>query len=291
MIRYNTLVVLGGVGLLGAAAGPVGVFTVLRRRALVGDALAHATLPGVCLAFLLVGGRGLGWLLLGALASSLVAAGALALLGRFSRVKEDAAVGVVLSVFFAAGIVLARLIQNHSSEGSKAGLESYIFGKAAGVLLEDVEAIAALAAACLLTVALLYKELQAVAFDREFAAVQGWPVGWLDLLLLGLTAAVVVVGLPAVGAVLVAALLIVPAVSARFWTERLNVMLALSSLIGLLTGAVGAALSASFDNLPAGPAIVLVGAAFFAVSALAAPRRGMIARWLAPRRPLAEPEP
>jgi manganese/zinc/iron transport system permease protein len=289
MIEYNTLVVLAGVGLLGAAAGPVGAFAVLRRRALVGDALAHATLPGVCVAFLLVGEKDLSWLLLGALVSGLLAVGVLALLARYSRVKEDAAVGVVLSVFFGAGIVLSGIIQKQATEGGKAGLESFILGKTAGLLLADVQLIAALAAGCLVIVALLYKELRLVAFDREFATAQGWPAVWIDLLLLALVAVVVVVGLPAVGAVMVAALLIIPATAARFWTDRLGVMLLLSGGIGLTTGVVGAGLSARFDKLPAGPVIVLVGSAIFAASVLFSPRRGVIARWIESRRPLRGP--
>jgi manganese/zinc/iron transport system permease protein len=261
---------------------------VLRRRALVGDALAHATLPGLCLAFLLVG-RDLVWLHAGAFASGLLGVGVLALLARYSRIKEDAAVGVVLSVFFGAGIVLSRFIQNNTAEGSKAGLDSFILGKTAGILLEDVVLLAALASGCLLVLALLYKEFKLVTFDRGFAAAQGWPTAALDFLSLALVAVVVVAGLSTVGVVLVVALLIVPGVSARFWTDRLGVMLLLSCAIGVTSGVIGAALSARFDRLPAGPVIVLVGAAMFIVSALAAPRRGLIARWLEGRRPLEEP--
>jgi manganese/zinc/iron transport system permease protein len=269
VVRYNTLIVLLGVGLLGAAAGPVGALAVLRRRALVGDALAHAALPGLCVGFLIAGERSMLALLLGALASGLLGVAVLVALARYTRIKEDAAVGVVLSVFFGAGIVLSRLIQNHSTTGSKAGLDSYILGKTAGLLFNDVLLFAGLAAVCIAVLVVLYKEFQLLVFDRDFAGVQGWPVARLDLLLLGLIAVLVVIGLPAVGVVLVAALLILPAAAARMWTGRLHRMLILAGIIGALTGVVGAGLSASVPKAPAGAVIVLVGAAFFGLSAVA----------------------
>ncbi len=193
----------------------------------------------------------------------------LAALARYTRIKEDAAVGIVLSVFFGAGIVLLGLIQRHSTTGSKAGLDSYILGKTAGLLFNDVLLFAGLATVCIAVLVVLYKEFQLLVFDRDFAGVQGWPVARLDLLLLGLIAVLVVIGLPAVGVVLVAALLILPAAAARMWTGRLHRMLILAGVIGALTGVVGAGLSASVPKAPAGAVIVLVGAAFFGLSAVA----------------------
>jgi manganese/zinc/iron transport system permease protein len=281
MIEYNTLVVLLGVGLLGSAAGLVGCLAVLRRRALVGDALAHAALPGLCLAFLALGERNLAVMLAGALLSGLLGVAVIAGLRRWTRAREDVALGIVLSVFFGAGIVLSRLIQNRSTEGSKAGLDAYILGKTAGIILADVYLIGGLALACVLFVVLLFKELKLVCFDPDFARGQGWPVGRLDLLLMGFVAVAVVIGLPTVGVVMIAALLILPGVAARFWAERLGVVLALSAALGLGTGAIGTAVSANYSEMPAGPVIALVGSGFFLVSALLAPRRGLLARWVA----------
>lgn len=281
MIQYNTLVVLLGTGLLGASAGLVGGFAVLRRRALTGDALAHAALPGICLAFLLVGERSLPALLTGALVTGLVGIGVVSVLRHTSRVKEDAAIGIVLSVFFGAGIVLSRLIQNRVTTGSKAGLDSYILGKTAGMIAQDVLIIGGVSLIGLVVVVLLFKEFKSVSFDPDFARVQGWPVLPLDLALMGLVAVNVVIGLPAVGVVLMSALLILPAAAARFWTDRLAGMLLLSGVFGLAIGAVGTALSARFRLLPAGPILVLVGSTIFLVSLLFAPRRGVVARWRA----------
>jgi manganese/zinc/iron transport system permease protein len=284
VIHYNTLIVLLGTGLLGANAGLVGCFAVLRRRALTGDALAHAALPGLCLAFLLVGQRSLPALLLGAFATGVLGVATVAALRRWTRIKEDAAIGIVLSVFFGAGITLSRLIQNRSTEGSKAGLDSYILGKTAGIIAQDVYLIAGVSLASLAVVLLLYKEFKLLVFDTGFASVQGWPVFGLDLLLMGLIALAVVFGLPMVGVVLMAALLILPGAAARFWTDRLGRMLAISGAFGLVIGLIGTALSARFGKMPAGPIIVLVGTAVFLGSVLFAPRRGVVGRALAHRR-------
>jgi manganese/zinc/iron transport system permease protein len=284
VIDYNTLIVLVGVSLLGASAGLVGTFAVLRRRALTGDALSHAALPGICLAFLLTGGRGLPVLLAGALLSGLLGVLVITALRRHTRLKEDAAIGIVLSVFFGAGIVLLTLIQRNHVSGNKAGLNSFILGKTAGMIRADVYLIAGAALFCLLVILALYKELKLVSFDGGFARVQGWPGGLLDLLLMTLLAVTVMIGLPAVGAVLMAALVILPAATARLWTQRLSTLLLLAAIIGACTGAVGAMLSASLEKVPAGPIIILVGTCFFLLSLALSPRHGLVSHLLASRR-------
>ncbi|NQT37938.1 MAG: metal ABC transporter permease [Planctomycetes bacterium] len=293
-MTYLTLIVLLGTTLLGATAGVLGSFAVLRRRALMGDLLSHAALPGLCLAFLVMGGRHFLGMLLGALATGLAGVGLIILVCRWTRTKEDAALGIVLSTFFGAGIVLSSIIQNQPDGGSKAGLESYIFGQAAGMIQRDVWLIGIVAAAALLLVALLYKEFKLFSFDPGFAEVQGWPTLLLDIVMMGSLAVVTVIGLPAVGVVLMAAMFIIPGASARFWTNRLGLMLVLSGVFGALTGILGTLLSAGAlqqwtgidplafgqtdKNLPAGPLIVLSGTAIFLVSMFFAPSRGILAR-------------
>lgn len=306
-LAYNTWIVLIGVGLLGANAGLVGSFAVLRGRALTGDALAHAALPGLCLGFLVAGQRSLLAMLLGALATGLLGVAIISGLRRATRVKEDAAIGIVLSVFFGAGIAMSGIIQKTYAGASKAGLDTYIFGKTAGILASDVAAIAAVSLFSLVVIGLLFKEFGLTVFDPAFGRVQGWPVQWLDLGLMGLVAIAVVAGLPAVGVVLMAAMLILPGASARFWTDRLGPLLVVASGLGLAIGVVGTAisagagmpavfggarltprwltaLSARFAGMPAGPILVLVGAGVFMASAAFAPRRGLIARSIAGSR-------
>jgi manganese/zinc/iron transport system permease protein len=309
----NTLLVMLGTSLLGAVAGIVGSFAVLRRRALVGDLLAHAALPGLCLAFLALNYRpaGEGWfgttatgsgswqftaMLIGAFTTGIIGVALVTLVCRYSRTKEDAAIGIVLSTFFGAGVVLSSLIQNLPTASSKAGLQTYIYGQAAGMTREDVWFIIVMAAACLLLVTLLYKEFQVFSFDPGFARAQGWPTLALDMTMMGTLALVTVVGLPTVGVVLMAAMLIIPGAAARFWTDRLGRMLVISGLIGAGAGIGGTLISAGaienllgFDplafghntrNLPTGPVIVLCGTTLFVISLLFAPRRGAVARML-----------
>jgi len=279
----NTRVVLAGTGLLGLACGVVGALAVLRRRSLVGDAVAHAALPGVCVAYLVIGDRDLAWFLLGALVLGVLAASAISLIRAHTRIKEDAAIGIVLGSFFGLGIALSRIIQN-TPGGNKAGLDGFIFGKAASMVRGDVVIISCVAAGALAAVAAMFKELRLLCFDREFAGALGWPVLMLDLALMGLVCACTVAGLPAVGAVMVAALLIIPGAAARFWTDRFGIMLLVAGTIGALAGVIGTSISAVVDlgghGLPTGPAIVLVAAAAFTVSMVAAPRRGILVdRW------------
>jgi manganese/zinc/iron transport system permease protein len=280
----NTRTVLAGTTLLGVAAAVVGTFASLRRRSLVGDAVAHAALPGVCGAYLLVGDRHFGALMAGALVCGILAALFIAAVRAFTRVKEDAAIAIAIGGFFGVGIVLSRLVQN-APGGDRAGLDGFIFGKAASMVSGDAKLIAVAAAAVVGLSLLLYKEFKLLCFDRAFAAGLGWPTFLLDLLLMTLVCVCTVAGLPAVGAVLMVALLVIPGVAARFWTDRLSTLLVLAGAIGGLSGFAGTVLS---DTLPApagtlargwptGPVIVLVAAVLFTVSLLAAPRRGLVA--------------
>lgn len=271
----NTRVVLLGVALLGLAAGVVGSFAVLRRRALVGDAIAHSALPGVCMAYFVVGDRNFAAFLAGALVFGLLGVAAISLIRAHTRIKEDAALGIVLSAFFGLGLMLSDIIQRQPS-GNRAGLDTFIMGKAAGMVRQDLLIIAGVAATVLGATVVLFKELKLLCFDREFAGSLGRPVLLLDLSLMALIALCTVSGLPAVGAVLMAALLIIPAAAARFWTERLWVMVVLAGVFGMVSGVAGVSASALRERLPAGPLVVLAAAAVFGASLLGAPRRGVI---------------
>jgi manganese/zinc/iron transport system permease protein len=270
--------VMIGTSLLGGMSGVVGSFAVLRRRALVGDMLSHAALPGVCLAFLVLGNRDLLGLSLGALATGLLAIATVTVIVRWTRTKEDAAIGIVLSTFFGVGVVLLSVIQKPGVSGNKAGLNSYLFGEPANMLTGDLYLLAIVAAVTLLTVALLYKEFQLVSFDADFAQTQGWPTLRLDLGMMAALAVVTIVGLPIVGVILMAAMIILPAATARFWTNRLPVMLLLAGALGVAAGLIGTKLG---RDLPAGATIVLTAAAMFVFSLLFAPQRGVVARILA----------
>lgn len=274
---YNTRVVLCGTILLGIAAGLTGVYLLLRKRALLGDAISHATLPGVAAIFLwsITAGypKSLSLLLLGAAISGSLGGLSVLALRQWVRVREDAALGIVLSVFFGAGVALIGIIMRLPG-GNAAGLESFIYGKTASMTLADVWLSGALAVSVWLTIALFTKEFTILCFDAQLAASQGWPVVSLDLLLVALVVTVTIVGLQAVGLILVIALLIVPAAAARFWSHRLRTILTVSAIIGGASSALGTLLSASFEKLPSGATIVLVACGFFMISFIFGYERG-----------------
>lgn len=278
MFGYQTTIVLVGTLLLGMAAGVVGTFAVLRRRALMGDVVAHSALPGLCLAFLAFHTRSVGVLLAGALVSGLLGAFTVSLLRRFTLLKDDSVQAIVLSVFYGGGIALTRTIQNRFPNEPGADLESFIIGRAATMLISDVYQIAVAAIAVTVIVIIFYKELKMLSFDPQFCQVQGRSATALDGLLMMLTAVTVVVGLPAAGVVLTAALLIIPPAAARFWTDRLSRMLLIASLIGGISGAVGTLISAEYNALPTGPVIVMTATTLFVLSWIISPRRGLLAR-------------
>ncbi|MCA9667013.1 MAG: metal ABC transporter permease [Myxococcales bacterium] len=275
--------VLLGATLLGAVSGVIGCFALLRRQSLLGDALAHAALPGVCVAFIVTGAKHPLSLLVGAGAAGLCGALFVMLVVRGSRIKEDSALGIVLSVFFGLGVVLLTRIQKMPA-GNQSGLDQFLFGQAATLLEGDVIVFSVVGVAVLVVIALLYKELKLLCFDRAFGAILGFPMRGLEVLLTVLLVVVVVIGLSTVGVVLMVASLITPAAAARQWTDRLSRMLLLSALFGAISAAVGVVASASVSKLPTGPSIVIVSSALLLVSVLAAPRRGVLWAALRARR-------
>lgn len=279
---FNTSLVVAGTTLLGLAAGVVGVFALLRKRSLVTDAIGHATLPGIAIAFLVGGligegaGRSLPWLLAGATIAGVVGVLGIHAILRATRLHEDAAIAIVLSVFFGAGVVLLSVIQAHAAAGS-AGLMRFIYGQAASMGPSDVALMASVAGIAIAAALLLRKELAIVSFNDAFAKVDGWPVGLVDLALMALVVAVTIAGIQAVGLILVVAMLVIPAVAARFWTERLGPLVMLGGVFGAASGYLGAVLSSLAPRQPAGAIIVLTAGAIFGASLLAAPRRGVVA--------------
>ena len=281
---YNTKVVIIGTMLLGLAAGIIGTFILLRKRSLMGDAISHATLPGIGIAFILMthfGGNGkyLPGLLVGALVSGLVGTGCILIIRHTTRLKEDAALGIVLSVFFGLGIAIMGMIQK-MNKGHAAGLESFIYGKTASMLASDAKLIAVVALIVVSICCLLYKEFTILCFDQDFAASQRWPVITLDCVLMVLVVTVTVIGLQAVGLILVIALLIIPAAAARFWSDGLLKTLILAGGFGAASGIIGTALSALIPRLPAGAIIVLIAAGIFLMSLVFGTARGLLRRWL-----------
>ncbi len=272
---YTIRNVAAGAALLGLISGVLGSFAVLRRQSLLGDTLSHAALPGICLGFMIAGTRHLGSILIGALVTGALAALAMLALTRLTRLKTDAGLGIALSVFFAIGVVLLTHIQG-TGNASQGGLDSFLFGQAASILRSDLWVMGGITVVALTLVAALWKEFKLVAFDPGFAASIGLPVVVLEVVLTVMIALAVVVGLQMVGVVLMAAMIIAPAVAARQWCRRLESMVVVAAVVGIASGVFGAVLSALARGLATGPLIVLSASAVVLVSLAIAPERGLL---------------
>ncbi|MFC7703476.1 metal ABC transporter permease [Plastorhodobacter daqingensis] len=277
---FTVQTVLLGAVLLGIVSGILGAFAVLRGQSLMGDVLSHAALPGICLGFLVAGSRHLGSLLTGAFLTGALAAVTVLWLRRTTRLKMDAALGIVLGLFFAAGVVLLTFIQTSRGAG-QAGLNSFLFGQAAAMLRSDLWIMGGVTLGAMLILLAFWKEFKLVTFDPGFATTAGLPVLALDLALTVMIALAIVVGLQMVGVVLMTAMIIAPAAAARQWVNRLESMVILSAVFGVSAGVAGAGISAAGRGLSTGPLIVLAASAIVLVSVLLAPGRGLV--WVALR--------
>jgi len=282
MQDHNTRVVFLGTALFGAVGGLVGTFLLLRKRSLVSDTISHATLPGIGLAFLIAEGlfgmgKSLPILLLGGAVTGCIGMGSVVLIRRLSRIKDDAAMAIVLSVFFGLGIAMMTVVQQVPS-GNAAGLEQFIYGKAASMTLHDGWIIFFSTVSAGLICLFLFKEFSLICFDEAFAGAQGWPVNVLDGILLGLITVVTVIGLQAVGLLLVVAMMIIPSAAARFWSDSLRTTCLLSTAFGFLSGFGGVVISALFPRLPAGAVIASFSAFLFFCSMFLGKTRGLVFR-------------
>ena len=285
MRQYNTRIVLLGTIMLGIGAGAVGTFMLLRRRALLGDVIGHSALPGIAVAFLCVeliapgSERSLPVLLLGALVAGLAGVGCTMGISRFSRIKPDAALAIVLSVFFGAGIALFTIIQKLPT-GQMAGLQQFIYGQTASMTAADVRLIAGTSLVVVVVLAVFFKEFRLLCFDEEFGRSHGWPTTGLDFVLMALVVSMVIIGLQSVGMLLVVAMLIIPAAAARFWTGRLGPMTLIAATFGGTAAWLGGVVSSLFARFSAGAVIVLVGSLLFTISLTLGTRRGLVPQFL-----------
>lgn len=264
--------------LVGIICGAMGSFVVLRGLAFIGDALSHAVFPGIVIAYLNKMNVTLGALVFGVLTSV-----AIGIIARSRRISEDTSIGILFAGAFALGIVLISTIRSYTAD-----LASFLFGQVLAVSNEDVMLTAAVGGGILLTVAALYKELLFVSFDPHSAQAQGLPVFALDLLLLVLLTLTIIVSLQAVGNILVVALLVTPAATARLLVDRLPSMMLLGAGFGALAGVLGLYVSYYGQVAPGGTIVLIATLLFFGVFVVS-PKHGLLASWLARRRPLRAP--
>jgi len=275
---YTLRTVALGTALLGIVSGALGAFALLRKQSLMGDAISHAALPGVVLAFMLTGLKGPAVLMAGAAIAGVLGVLVVVLLTRTTRIKQDSALGIILAVFFGFGLMLLTFLQN-DPDARQAGLNHFLFGQAATLLSGDVLVMAVFGGGALALMLVFWKELKLLSFDRDFGASLGLPMQRLEILITFLLVVAIVIGLQAVGVVLMSAMVVAPAAAARQWTDRLGVMVALAACFGALAGVAGTLLSTTTAGLSTGPTIVLCISAIAAFSLLFAPQRGMVWAW------------
>jgi manganese/zinc/iron transport system permease protein len=276
--RYVVLATL----LLGLSAALVGCFTLLQKRSLSGDVVAHAVLPGVCLAFLITQVKFSLYLIIGASFTGWLSLILVDYIKNHTKIKEDTALSLVLSGFFGFGVLLLTYIQKTGS-ASQAGLEQFLFGKASALIGSDVWIFAVLSLLLILIIFLFYKEFVTIIFNKSFAISIGLPVRLIEFLLTSLTVLAVVLGIQAVGVVLMSALLITPAIAARQWSNRLKIIILIASCIGMFSAWLGALISYLFPQMPTGPWIVLV-ASFCAFGSFLVAPKGVLIKILKQKR-------
>ena len=265
--------VIFGVAVIGFISGVVGVFSFLRKKTLVTDAISHAVLPGVCVGFLFAGTKDPVILMTAAVVVGWLSVWMIDLIVRTTKLKEDAAIAIVSTFFFAIGSVLLSYISK-SENAEQTGLKNFLFGNAATMTDLDVNVFVVVSLVILLVVVLFFKQFKLFCFDEAFSKVIGLPVKSIEFLLSTLTVLTVAIGIQAVGVVLMSALLIAPASAARYWTNKLSLMLVIAGFFGLFSGVFGVVVSTFKEAMPTGPWIVTILFLFTILTLLFAPKKG-----------------
>ena len=278
-LRYVAL----GSAILGITSGALGCFTVLRKQSLFGDALAHAALPGIGFAYLFAGTKDSLLLMLGAAIFAWFGGIVTLAITSTTRIKQDAALGITLSVFFGLGIVLLTYLQSIGG-ASQGGLDRFLFGQAAALIESDVINLGILAAFCFAILTVFYKEFKISTFDSSFGQSLGFPIKYLNALLTSVIVVAVVIGLHTVGVVLMVSMLIAPAAAARQWTTNLKSMIILSAIFGGLSGIIGSMISSTTEGMSTGPVIVITITAILGISLLFSPKQGYLFKHLRNQR-------
>lgn len=277
LLNSNTQWVLLSTAILGIAAGTIGSLAYWKRQSLMSDALAHAALPGVIIAFLLFKVKHLFVLITGAAISAVIGAFFIQGIRSSTRIKEDTAMGMILSIFYGFGIMLLT-IANRTS-GNQSGLNNFILGQSASMVQSDVWTMSILAILVVSVVVIGFKEWKIYLFDRQFASGLGLPLKGMDVVYTILLVTTIVVGIQAVGVILIAALLIFPAVSARYWTHSFQTKVIISALFGGASGTIGTLISAIGNGWPTGPFIVVLAASFFIISLIFGKEKGILVQY------------
>lgn len=269
--NYNTSIVLITTFVLGVSSGLIGTFLVLRKQALLSDAITHSTLPGIGIGFLIAfsldldGGRFLPLLLAGAALTSYLGAMAVKYINNHTRLSPDTAIASVMSIFYAGGLMILSMIQNLGS-GQRAGLDSFLLGQVSGLTSNDMFVLSTVSIIVISVIFAFFKNFKLLCFDYSFGDLTGQKIKNTDNLFLALTILVICTGLRTVGLILIIALLIIPAMTARLWTRKTEQMALLAALLGGLSCIAGVLISSDIYDLPTGSTIVIVTFILFTLS-------------------------
>ncbi len=275
----NLKYVLFGMILIAISTASIGTFVFLNKKSLVSDTVAHSVLPGIALAFLLIGEKNIYFLVIGAFISGWLSMLSINYIVNHSKLSEDTAIALVLSVFFGIGIVLLVNIQ-HSGNAEQSGLEHFIFGKAAALIGSDLKVFSIICCVVIVTIILLFKELKIITFDKSFAQTIGLPVRGLELLIESLMVLAIVAGIQAVGIILTAAMLITPIAIGLFWTQKLRSLLFLAILFNVLSSGIGVYVSYALPKMPTGPWVVVTLMFFLVFSFLFGKNNGLVGNFV-----------
>ena len=279
----NVIYVVLGMVFINSSSALIGTFAYLRKRSLIGDAVAHSLLPGLCLGYILAGEKDITYLFLGAFVTGWLSTYLVDYIVNKTKVKQDAAIGIVLSGFFGFGVVLLTYIQKNAT-GNQGGLDHFLFGQAAAINKQEVMLFAIVCIAILLSIMIFYRWLISVSFNMDFAASMGLPVKAIEFLITSLTVLAIATGIQALGVILTAALVITPAAAARFWTHNLRWMLVLAVSISVISGIGGAYVSYIKSGMPTGPWVVLFLSLITLMSFSFSTRKGILASYLKARK-------
>ena len=274
---HTFLIVFLGTTLVGITAGIIGCFVILQRQSLFGDAIAHATLPGLATMFLYTGTKSPILLFLGATITGTLGALCINFITRYTTLKKETALGIVLSTSFGLGTVLLSIIQSYPS-AHKSGINKFLLGNAATLLHEDLIIIIIVALIVMATTYICWKEFKIFVFNKEFAHTVGLNTYLIHSILTALTVLTIIVGLQTVGVVLISSLLIAPASAAYQWTNKLSHMIIISCVVSICSTSLGTTISSSCAHLPTGPIIIIVATLATFISILFAPAHGIVYR-------------
>jgi manganese/iron transport system permease protein len=252
--------------LVGILCPVVGSYLIVQRMALLGDVIAHAVLPGLSISFFF----GID-ILIGAFGSGILGALLIAWIRSQTKIKADAAMALTFSSFFALGVTLITVLKN------KLDLDSFLFGDILGVTALDIQRTALIAGLILLVVKLFYKELLFYTFDKTGAQAIGLPINTIYFGFMAAITLTIIASMQAVGVILVISLLVGPALTAYLLVKELHQMMIVGAILGAIASISGVYLS-YYQNLPSGPAIVLVSSSLFLLALLFSPSQGILTR-------------